>query len=102
MVPANNRHHGCHAQRHANGENIAEQMPIDDGAADHDGDAEQSHVTSSQQPAKAGGEKRRVASRAVVLETFPPTSQRHQALFPLVGEVARGSRWAQEGDHATY
>ena len=50
-----------------------------------------------------GRQERRVASHAVVLETFPPTlSQRHLALFPLVGEVAHGSRWEQEGEHATY
>ena len=55
------------------------------------------------QLAEDGGEKRRVASHVVVLETLPLTlSQRHLALFPLVGEVAHGSRWEHEGGHATY
>ena len=50
---------------------------------------------------EAGSEVRRVACHAVVLETFPP-SQRHLASFPWVGEVAQGSRWVQENEHATY
>ena len=50
---------------------------------------------------EAGSEKRRVACHAVVLETFPPC-RAASGLFPWVGEVAQGSRWVQENEHATY
>ena len=52
-------------------------------------------------PAEAGSEKGRVACHAVVLETFPPVATA-SGLFPLGGEVAQGSRWVQESEHATY
>ena len=32
----------------------------------------------------------------------PILSQRHLAMFLLAGEIAHGSRWEQEGEHATY
>ena len=52
---------------------------------------------------EAGSEKRRVACHAVVLETFLPHCRSGiWPSFPWVGEVAHGSRWVQEGEHATY
>ena len=51
---------------------------------------------------EAGSEKRRVACPAVVLETFLHTVAAASGPFPWVGEVAHGSRWVQEGEHATY
>jgi hypothetical protein len=42
------QHHDRHAQRHAEGENITEQMSIGYGATDHDGDANQGRHTGGE------------------------------------------------------
>jgi hypothetical protein len=48
VVLANDQHHDCRADCHAEGEKITEQMSIGHGATDHDGDAEQCNQTGSQ------------------------------------------------------
>jgi hypothetical protein len=48
VVLANDQHHDCRADCHAEGEKITEQMSIGHGATDHDGNAEQCNQTGGQ------------------------------------------------------
>jgi hypothetical protein len=49
LLPANDQHHDRHEKRHAEGKQVAGQMPLGCGTADHDADTKQREETGGEQ-----------------------------------------------------